>query len=144
MSSWSTTRAMTGPPISWGPNYPFVTLIRNHENSGFGRGCNLGLGYAKAPYALLLNPDAVIDCKSIETLVEYMERNPRAGICGPAVRWASGELQASGDLPNPLTVVAAPPIPPDGQCATDGRSFLGAHPYQRAGYAARSCCCEGA
>ncbi len=91
--------------------YPFVTLIRNPENSGFGRGCNLGFAKAASPYLLLLNPDAVIRRDSIQMLIDFMDRNPRAGICGPAVRWSSGELQASGDLPNPLAVIAAPLFP---------------------------------
>jgi GT2 family glycosyltransferase len=60
---------------------------------------------------LLLNPDAVIDHESISVLLRFMDQCPRVGISAPAVRRVSGELQASGDLPNPLTVALSPLFP---------------------------------
>src|SRR4051794_40929468 len=37
--------------------FPFITLIKNKENSGFSRGNNTGIHSAKYEYILLLNSD---------------------------------------------------------------------------------------
>jgi N-acetylglucosaminyl-diphospho-decaprenol L-rhamnosyltransferase len=89
-------------------NYPSVKLIRNIENVGFGRGCNQGIEFASTPYALLLNPDAVIDNGSLSTLIDFLDQNPHVGICGPAVIDASGALQPAGGLPKPWKILLKP------------------------------------
>jgi len=88
--------------------YPFVALVRNRENIGFGRACNQGFDHSTTPYVLLLNPDAVLSLGPMKILVDFMDRTRRAGICAPAVRRTSGSLQAAGNLPNPLTVMLSP------------------------------------
>ncbi len=90
---------------------PWATLVRNSGNVGFGLGCNRGFECVATPYVLLLNPDAVITAQSLMTLVDFMERNPRAGICGPAVQEISGALQPAGALPNPWKIMLRPLLP---------------------------------
>jgi N-acetylglucosaminyl-diphospho-decaprenol L-rhamnosyltransferase len=89
-------------------SFPSVEVVRNADNVGFGRGCNQGIALAKTPYILLLNPDAAIDAKSITVLTDFLDRNPRVGICGPSVIDASGALQPAGGLPKPWKVFLNP------------------------------------
>ena len=91
--------------------FPAVMLIRNSYNIGFGRGCNQGFLYVKTPFVLLLNPDAVIDINSIMVLVKFMKKTPKAGICGPAVKEASGNLQPSGGRVAPWKIILKPLLP---------------------------------
>lgn len=91
--------------------YSFVHLVRNSENSGFGRGCNTGFRFVKTPYILLINPDAVIDKSSLDLLIDFMDSHPQAGICGPAVIDESGALQPSGGSANPWKVMIKPLLP---------------------------------
>jgi len=91
--------------------YPFVQLIRNRENIGFGRGCNCGFDFARTPYILLINPDAKIDKDSLDILMDFMEAHPRVGICGPAVVDESGALQPSGGSPTPWKAAIKPLLP---------------------------------
>ncbi len=92
-------------------HYPSVTIVRNFSNVGFGRGCNQGFKHVTTPYVLLLNPDAEIDLKAIKTLVRFMDKTPRAGICGPSVKEASGALQPAGGLPSPWKIMLRPLLP---------------------------------
>jgi len=92
-------------------NHPSIKLIESNKNIGFGRGCNLGMEVATTPYVLLLNPDAVIDTKSMSILINFMNENPKAGICGPAVIEPTGKLQQAGNLPNPWKVMLKPLLP---------------------------------
>jgi hypothetical protein len=91
--------------------FPNVNVLRNSVNIGFGRGCNEGFRKVETPYILILNPDAVIDHTSLSLLVEFLDGNPRAGICGPAVQEASGVLQPAGNLPDPWKIMLKPILP---------------------------------
>lgn len=68
---------------------PWLVLIRNGENLGFAGGNNVGLRYALArgdcAYAWLLNNDTVVDPNALTRLVERMEQQPSAGICGSTI-----------------------------------------------------------
>jgi GT2 family glycosyltransferase len=63
-------------------NFPWVTLIENKENLGFAKGCNQGVKISRGKYILLLNPDTIVLENSIQYMVEFMENNPIAGVCG--------------------------------------------------------------
>jgi GT2 family glycosyltransferase len=79
-----------------------VTLVRNAENLGFAGGCNLGIRVALesgARYVLLLNNDATLEPGAVETLLEFMDRHPRAGLVSPLILDASGErVWAAGGI----------------------------------------------
>lgn len=102
-------------------HYPWVTLVRDGGNVGFGKGCNRGLEYVTTPYALLLNPDAVISFQALTTLLDFMNGHPRVGICGPAVVEASGDLQPAGGLPTPWKIMLKPLWP---RWASRGRRLV--------------------
>lgn len=82
--------------------YPWVNLIESDDNLGFGRGCNLGFEQVRSPYTLFLNPDATISKEALETLLDFMDSNPQAGMCAPAIREPDGTMQAAGLLPTPI------------------------------------------
>ena len=64
---------------------PFKLLvIRNSENYGFGKACNLGAQNAKSDYLLFLNPDAALYADTLPKAMAYMQdpTNAKVGICG--------------------------------------------------------------
>jgi N-acetylglucosaminyl-diphospho-decaprenol L-rhamnosyltransferase len=89
-------------------NYPWVILVRNKGNIGFGKGCNSGFKHVITPYMMFLNPDAVIDKKSLKTLIDFMEQSPNAGMCGPILKDSSGERRFTNILPTPWNIIFKP------------------------------------
>lgn len=62
---------------------PFVTLIRNDKNGGYGYGNNVGIQYAlenNADYVLILNNDTIVSPDFLEPLVQMCEDDDRIGI----------------------------------------------------------------
>jgi GT2 family glycosyltransferase len=97
-----------GTPAYVRERYPWVRVIDAGGNLGFGRGCNLGLSATTTPYVLFLNPDAVLPVESLRTLVEFMDRTPRALMSAPATENYGGtHWQAAGGLPTPVTILRA-------------------------------------
>jgi GT2 family glycosyltransferase len=47
---------------------------------------------------LFLNPDAVLEPRAVEILVDFMERRPRAGIAAPALLGSTGKPHRAGGL----------------------------------------------
>lgn len=85
--------------------HPWVTVIRNNENIGFGRGCNRGVQMVTTPYVLMLNPDAVLNARSLRTLVEFMQSHPEAGIAAPATLDDEHHPQSAGTLATPSALL---------------------------------------
>jgi GT2 family glycosyltransferase len=77
--------------------YGSVTLIENADNVGFARANNQGFCIASGKYFFMLNPDTVILNGAIDKLVEFMDRNPDVGICGPRNVGKDGQLQYNCD-----------------------------------------------
>jgi GT2 family glycosyltransferase len=57
-------------------------LIKNKENTGFGKGINQAAKVAKGEYLLFLNSDATLQDDSLKTLIELADKQPKAGIVG--------------------------------------------------------------
>lgn len=62
--------------------FPFVRLVLNDKNSGFGAANNLGNKYAKGKYLFLLNSDTLLLDNAIKQFYDFMEITPEAGVCG--------------------------------------------------------------
>lgn len=60
-----------------------VKVIRNKENVGFARANNQALAISQMSYFLLLNSDTLVLENSFKPLFDFMEQNPRVGVCGP-------------------------------------------------------------
>jgi GT2 family glycosyltransferase len=65
--------------------FPNVKLIRSKENLGFSRGNNLAIRQAKGRYIALVNPDVIVFPGCLDSLVNFLEQNPKVGNVGPRV-----------------------------------------------------------
>ncbi len=75
--------------------FPHVAVLRNAENVGFARANNRGLADTRAPFVLLLNSDAELRPRCLETLVRLLRERPRLGIVAPRTLEADGAVQVS-------------------------------------------------
>lgn len=73
--------------------FPWVRLIENRENVGFGRANNQAIQESTGCYALLLNPDTEVHPGALETLVRFMDGSPEAGAAGAHLLNPDGTLQ---------------------------------------------------
>lgn len=85
--------------------FPSVNLIENQENLGFAKANNQAIRVTKGNYIFLLNPDTIILEKSLDSMIEFMEKNPKIGILTPKLLNAKGEVWLFTEgVPNPFTV----------------------------------------
>jgi GT2 family glycosyltransferase len=75
--------------------FPWVRVIANPRNVGFGAAHNQALRQATARYAMVLNSDAAIAPGALKTLVEFMDAHPDAAVAGPKLRYPDGSVQSS-------------------------------------------------
>ena len=75
--------------------FPDVGIMSNERNLGFAKANNLAVRQAHGRYVALLNTDAVLTPLSIATIVDFMDRNPKAAICGGQLLNADGTMQNS-------------------------------------------------
>ncbi|MGE5683197.1 MAG: glycosyltransferase [Bacillota bacterium] len=85
--------------------YPYVKLIANKKNLGFGAANNMGLEMAKGEYILLINPDTIVQEDTFDKLIKFFERTPEAGLAGCKVLNSDGTLQLAcrRSFPGPWT-----------------------------------------
>lgn len=88
VEDWKSEPEAPGRPVR-------VEYQRNEKNLGFARAVNQGIRMARGRFYLILNPDVEIGDRGLETLVEYLEREPSAGIVAPRLEYPNGELQLS-------------------------------------------------
>jgi GT2 family glycosyltransferase len=69
-----------------------VRVIESGRNGGFAFGCNLGSAGGRAPYVLLLNPDARIDAGALAALAAPLDKDPSLGLVGPRILDEDGSL----------------------------------------------------
>ncbi|GAC1339592.1 MAG: hypothetical protein NVSMB18_08050 [Acetobacteraceae bacterium] len=75
-----------------------VQLIRNPENLGYLRSCNLAAGRARGRYLHLLNNDTVLRPGAIDALADLLEGRPEVGLAGSKLLNADGSLQEAGGI----------------------------------------------
>jgi len=85
--------------------YPFVKVIKNNNNLGFGAGNNKAIEKSASDYLLFVNPDIEFCEPVIEKLVALMKKNKALGACGPFVVNSDGSFmqQCRRGFPDPLT-----------------------------------------
>lgn len=74
---------------------PNAIVIKNDTNVGFGNANNTALEKIDTEYALLLNPDTVLEEDSIKKMIEAGDRYPDAAIISPALYLDNGQPQQS-------------------------------------------------
>ena len=84
-----------GAPDMVETEFPDVLLLRSATNEGFAAGNNRALMHLTAPYAFLLNSDAVAHPNSLDVLLAFADGAPDAGIIGPKVLNPDGTIQYS-------------------------------------------------
>lgn len=72
-----------------------VRLVEPGHNAGFGGGCNLGAGVARADLVAFVNPDAFAHPGWFEPLVEAL-RDPTVAIAAPVFLNPDGTVQEAG------------------------------------------------
>jgi N-acetylglucosaminyl-diphospho-decaprenol L-rhamnosyltransferase len=91
--------ASTDDTVAWvRDRFSWVNLVANSENRGFSAANNQALKEAAGRHLMLLNPDTVVPAaqpNALEKLVAFMDSHPRAGACGPLLRYPDGSLQHS-------------------------------------------------
>jgi len=72
-----------------------VLIVRNSQNLGFAKGCNIGLARGSSENFLLLNPDCRVEDGAIETLIAALAA-AGVGMVGPLLLNADGSEQTVG------------------------------------------------
>lgn len=72
---------------------PGINLIRSDKNLGFGRGNNLALDKVITEFALVLNPDTVMQEDTLDKLLATAERYEDAAIIAPTMFFEDGTIQ---------------------------------------------------
>lgn len=75
--------------------FPDVILIENLHNLGFGWGSNTGLEKVATPFALLINPDAMLEEGALEALLDASNRYKDAAILAPLLADGNGHAHKS-------------------------------------------------
>lgn len=84
-----------GTPDMVAKDFPQVLLIKNKENLGFARANNQIIEKTKGTHILLLNPDTEVFERSIDILIDLLDKNPDAGVVAPKLINSDGSLQRS-------------------------------------------------
>ena len=75
---------------------PGVRVIRNEHNLRFTLNCNTAVRYARGKYVALLNNDTIVREGWMSTLVDVLEKDPKAGLVGSKMTYPDGVLQEAG------------------------------------------------
>ena len=82
-----------GSPDAVAQRFPSVRLIRSRSNLGFAGGVNLAASCASGGALLILNSDARLLPGSLEPMLDLLDKQPRAGLIAPALRYPDGRPQ---------------------------------------------------
>jgi N-acetylglucosaminyl-diphospho-decaprenol L-rhamnosyltransferase len=74
---------------------PGVRLVRSGENLGLTKAWNRAIPQTAGDLVVFLNPDAVVEGDFFERVEAFFGAEPRAGVAGPRILDAEGELQLS-------------------------------------------------
>jgi N-acetylglucosaminyl-diphospho-decaprenol L-rhamnosyltransferase len=94
----------TDGSVAWlRERFPFVNLIVNTENAGFGKANNQALQLAKGRYVLFLNPDTILPEDIFIKTIAFMDAHPQAGALGVRMVDGSGRFlkESMRGLPTP-------------------------------------------
>jgi len=87
--------------------FPSVNLIELDKNYGFAKANNIGISKSSGKYIVLLNSDTTVKKGSFEKIIEYMDKDTKAGIVGPKLVYGNGDYQYSyGRFPTLLTEIS--------------------------------------
>lgn len=70
-------------------------IVALGRNAGYGAAANRGARQAKGVYLAVANPDLVFRPGVVESLTEFLDRNPAAGLVGPQLVYTDGTFLPS-------------------------------------------------
>ena len=73
--------------------FPWVRVVENRENRGFGPANNQVLPDCRGRYVILLNPDTETTPQAFRRMTSWMDANPHVGLAGPTVNNPDGSRQ---------------------------------------------------
>lgn len=74
---------------------PWLKVITNKRNLGFGRANNQALKISKGRFIYFLNPDTELKEGAFDAIIEFMESNPEVGLAGTRILNPDGSFQSS-------------------------------------------------
>lgn len=77
------------------PSDSRIVQLRRRDNRGFAAGVNLAAAASRAPFLLLLNPDAMLQEPVVRELEAWLAAHPDVGAAGPRVLNEDGTVQPS-------------------------------------------------
>lgn len=87
-------------------SFPWVKLIRNKKNLGFGGGNNLAMEKANTPYILLINSDLYLQKETLYKALKKMGERKDIDILQVGFRYEDGSFQPCGGyLPNRINTI---------------------------------------
>jgi hypothetical protein len=75
--------------------FPDVRLLAQAENVGFSRGNNIGIEASQGEFLFLLNPDTLMLAGCTDRLIDVLQSDAQAGLCGPQTLNADRSIQSS-------------------------------------------------
>jgi GT2 family glycosyltransferase len=75
--------------------FPAVGLVPRESRQGLAANLNEGIIETSAPYVILCNCDIIFTQGSIDTLADFLDANPAAGMAAPALYSPEGEFRPS-------------------------------------------------
>ena len=84
-------------PANIGEYVTGIRVVRQVENQGFLKNCNLAAEHASGKYLLFLNNDTAVTSNWLEPLVELFDR-ASVGVVGPKLLFPNGKLQEAGGI----------------------------------------------
>jgi GT2 family glycosyltransferase len=105
-------------------DFPWVRLIQNKKNDGYGAAANLAIASCSENYILLLNCDTLLQPGTLQVLSNYLDQHQQVAIVGPALLNFDETRQASWyPFPAPLQVLRR-----ETSLSKIGRDHLANHP----------------
>ncbi len=83
-----------GGPGAVRAEFPGVRVVQNVENVGLSAASNQGIRETNGRYVLLLNNDTLVNGRSLDRMVEFMDSQPDAGAVGGQLLNPDGSFQA--------------------------------------------------
>jgi GT2 family glycosyltransferase len=79
-------------------DFPWISLVKTGKNLGFAGGNNIGISKSKGDYLLFINNDTEVPPGFLEPLVEFMEKEKKAGMVSPKIKfhWDPTLIQYAG------------------------------------------------
>lgn len=65
-------------------NFPYVTLVENDKNIGFGSAANVGIECSETRYVCILNPDVQLSIDVLEKMLAIFDTSESVALVGPS------------------------------------------------------------